>query len=58
MEHLDHDLDDTLEDTDELAALVTQLGDRDIDPLVATLLETLVEMNSQLQDRIEELEAD
>jgi len=57
-EHLDFDLDDGIESQEELAALVNQLTERDVDPLVTTLIESLADMTSQLQARIEDLEAD
>jgi len=57
-EPLGFDLDSAMESPEKLAALVEQLGSREIDPLVATLLESVIEMNSQLRARIEELEAD
>ena len=57
-EHLDFDLDGGIESQEELVALVGQLTERNVDPLVATLLESLVEMTGRLQARIADLEAD
>jgi hypothetical protein len=56
--HLDFDLDGGIESHEELTALVGRLTERDVDPLVATLLESLVELTGRLQARIEDLEAD
>jgi hypothetical protein len=56
-EQLDFDLGDGIETHEKLAAVVGRLTERDVDPLVATLLESLVEVTGQLHTRIEDLEA-
>ena len=41
----------------DIDVLLAQLADHDVDPVVATLLETLVAERDRLQERIEQLEA-
>jgi len=42
----------------DVDALLAQLGDRDVDPVVATILESLVKENRRLRERVEDLEKD
>jgi len=55
---LDMDIDTSDGGGIDLDALCARLSDRDVDPVVATLLEALVQERNRLAERVDELEAE